>query len=48
MTPITAIDLNATASDETQSSAPVKILGKDDFLNMLITQLAAPGSVEPH
>jgi flagellar hook assembly protein FlgD len=38
MTSITPID-SSTLSAETQASAPIKILGKNDFLNLLVTQL---------
>ena len=44
MIPLNPIDTSAEAS---QSSAPVKILGKDDFLNMLITQLQHQDPLNP-
>lgn len=44
MTPITAID---TTTSDAQSSTPVKILGKDDFLNMLIAQLQHQDPLNP-
>lgn len=46
MTSITPINSAVTATDE-KSSAPVKILGKDDFLNMLITQLQHQDPLNP-
>jgi flagellar basal-body rod modification protein FlgD len=46
MTPITAIDSTATASDA-RSSASMKIMGKNDFLNMLIVQLQHQDPLNP-
>ena len=46
MTTITAIDSTATATD-VQSSASLKILGKNDFLNMLIVQLQNQDPLNP-
>lgn len=46
MTTITAIDSTATATDA-QSSASLKILGKNDFLNMLIVQLQNQDPLNP-
>ena len=46
MTSITPIDLNASKA-ENQTSAPVKILGKNDFLNLLVTQLQHQDPLNP-
>ena len=46
MTSITPIDLNASNA-ETQASAPIKILGKNDFLNLLVTQLQHQDPLNP-
>jgi len=46
MTSITPIDLNASKA-ETQTSSPVKILGKNDFLNLLVTQLQHQDPLNP-
>ena len=46
MTIITPIDSNAVSAD-TQTDAPMKILGKDDFLNLLVTQLQHQNPLNP-
>jgi flagellar basal-body rod modification protein FlgD len=46
MTTIAPID-TGTPRAETQSSAPVKILGKNDFLNLLVTQLQHQDPLNP-
>ncbi len=46
MTIIAPIDTSAPRA-ETQTSAPVKILGKNDFLNLLITQLQHQDPLNP-
>jgi len=46
MTTIAPIDTSAPRV-ETQTSAPVKILGKNDFLNLLVTQLQHQDPLNP-
>jgi len=46
MTGITPIDSSVTSA-KTQSSSPAKILGKNDFLNLLITQLQHQDPLNP-
>jgi flagellar basal-body rod modification protein FlgD len=46
MTSITPIDSSALSA-ETQTSAPIKMLGKNDFLNLLVTQLQHQDPLNP-
>ena len=46
MTSITPID-SSTQGAETQTRAPVEILGKNDFLNLLVTQLQHQDPLNP-
>jgi flagellar basal-body rod modification protein FlgD len=46
MTSIIGLDSTATSADA-QTKAPVKTLGKDDFLNLLITQLQNQDPLNP-